>query len=230
MTVTVKNTGEVAGAEVVQLYIAPPANGIFRPEKELKGFVRLELEPGESREAVFALDERSFAVWDKGWKVYGGIYTVMAAASSQDICMETQVEVEGSTWNGCESGSWYETLQGSPARTEWESLMGKKVEEETLPQKGSFTMDNSCQEMMAHSLIMKIQYKVTELIISKGFDGKKDLSDPAYKMMLTMATDAPLRSLVINGGGMVTEPLAHMLLHMANGRYWKGIKEFIRRK
>ena len=232
VTVTVKNTGDVAGAEVVQLYIAPPAEGIFRPLKELKGFRRLELAPGESQEAVFELDERSFAIWDQGWKVYAGTYTVMVGASGRDIRLEAALEVAGKTlpdtWNG--KNSWYETLQGTPSRKDWEQLMGKTVEEESLPRKGSFTMDNSCQEMMKHSLIMKIQYKVTEMIIAQGFDGKKDMSDPAFRMMLTMATDAPLRSLIINGGGMVTEPLAHMLLHMANGRYLKGILEFIRRQ
>lgn len=46
--------------------------GLHRPEKELKGFIRAELQPGESKRVEFTLDERSFSVWDNGWKVPGG--------------------------------------------------------------------------------------------------------------------------------------------------------------
>lgn len=73
VSVTVENTGTVSGAEVVQLYIAPPKDGIFRPKKELKGFARVDLEPGESKTIQFQLNDRSFAIWQDGWKVPGEI-------------------------------------------------------------------------------------------------------------------------------------------------------------
>jgi len=63
VTAAVTNSGSRAGAEVVQLYLAPPQEGLFRPWKELKGFARVELQPGERREVSFELDHRSFAVW-----------------------------------------------------------------------------------------------------------------------------------------------------------------------
>ena len=66
ISVTVTNTGAYPGAEVVQLYIAPPGGGLHRPEQELKGFARVELVPGESNRASFPLDNRSFAVWKAG--------------------------------------------------------------------------------------------------------------------------------------------------------------------
>ena len=59
VSVNITNTGTVKGAEVVQLYIAPPKDGLFRPEKELKGFARVELEPGETKAVTFTLDDRS---------------------------------------------------------------------------------------------------------------------------------------------------------------------------
>lgn len=73
---TVANTGKCPGAEVVQLYLAPPQTGLYRPLRELKGFARVELEPGESRTVTFTLDDRSFAVWADGWKIPAGTYTV----------------------------------------------------------------------------------------------------------------------------------------------------------
>ena len=72
ISVRITNTGAIKGAEVVQLYIAPPKDGLFRPEKELNGFARVELDPGESKTIEFALDDRSFAVWNDGWMIPGG--------------------------------------------------------------------------------------------------------------------------------------------------------------
>lgn len=225
VTVKVKNTGEVNGAEVVQLYIAPPKGGIFRPVKELKGFARVELGPGESKIVEFTLDDRSFAVWAGGWKIPGGTYTVQFGASSQEIRLEQTIEVAGEEINApsWQAGSWYETLTGVPARKEWENLMGHPVPIIPEQKKGQFTMDNTCMEMKDHSFVMKIQYMVTENIIAKGFGGKKDLSDPAYRMMLISATDCPMRAVIISGGGAMSDSLAQGLVHMANGHYIKGI-------
>lgn len=211
---------------MVQLYIAPPKDGLFRPEKELKGFDRVELEPGESKIVTFPLDDRSFAIWNDGWKIPGGTYIVQIGASSRDIRLKAEAEVPGESMTApaWQAGSWYETLKGEPDRAEWEKLMGHPVPLQPEPKKGSFTMDNSCLEMKDSSLMMKIQYKVTENIIAKDFGGKKDLSDPAYRMTLTCATDCPLRAVIINSGGSMTDSMAAGLLHMANGHYLKGLK------
>lgn len=227
VTAVVTNTGSVSGAETVQLYIAPPQSGIHRPVRELKGFAHVELLPGESRQVTFFLDKSSFAVWADGWKVQEGNYEVLLAASSQDIRLHGFLMVEGEyiklpEW---QAGSWYETLQGNPSRGEWEKAMGHPVEIVPEARKGRFTLDNSCLEMKNKSLIMKIQYKVTENIIAKSFGGKKDYSDPAFKMMIVCATDCPLRATIISSGGAVSDSLAKGLLQMANGHYIRGIRE-----
>ena len=231
VSVLVKNTGAVTGAEVVQLYIAPPQNGLFRPVRELKGFERVELEPGESKTVEFTLDDRSFALWSEGWKIPGGTYTVQIGASSQDIRLAEAVDVAGEEVNepAWQAGSWYETLVASPGREEWEKLMGHPVPVIPEPKKGRFTMDSTCMEMKDHSFVMKIQYKVTEHIIAKSFGGKKDMKDPAYRMMITCATDCPMRSVVISSGGMMNDSLAQGMLHMANGHYIKGLAAMLKK-
>ena len=225
VSVTVENTGNRRAAEVVQLYIGAPQDGIFRAKKELKRYEKITLAPGESKIVNFELDDRCFAVWSEGWKVPAGVYKIMVGASSQDIRLENEILITGELiekpdW---QVNSWYEDPKGLPSRKEWELLMGHEVPEITEPVKGQFTMDSTCLEMMDSSFIMKIQYKVTESVIAQGFDGKKDLSDPSYRMMLTCATDAPMRSVVISGGGKMSESLARGLLDMANGHYLKGL-------
>ena len=90
-------------------------------------------------------------------------------------------------------------------------------------------MDNSCMEMKGSSLMMKIQYLVTKSIISKGIEGKKDMTNPAFKMMLISATDCPMRSVVINSGGMMSESVARGMLLMANGKFFKGIAAMMKK-
>lgn len=231
VTVNITNTGKVKGAEVVQLYVAPPQEGIFRPKRELKGFIRVELNPGESKLVQMELTERSFSVWDKGWKVPEGTYTIMVGSSSQDIRLKQEIHIDGVKINvpDWQKDSWYEKLSGLPTRQEWEKMIGHPVPVIPEPKKGQFTLDNTCLEMKDSSLVMKIQYKVTENIIAKSYGGKKDMSNPSYRMTLTCAVDCPLRATVINGGGAMNDSLAKGLLHMANGHYLKGIAAMLRR-
>lgn len=231
VSVQVKNTGAVSGAEVVQLYIAPPQSGIFRPCKELKGFDRVELAPGEAKTVEFPLDDRSFAIWNDCWKIPGGIYTIQIGASGQDIRLAQPVEIQGEELSAplWQNGSWYETVSGQPSRGDWETLMGHPVPVIPELKKGQFNMDSTCMEMKDHSFVMKIQHKVTEAIIAKSFGGKKDMDNPAYRMMITCATDCPMRSVIISSGGMMSESLAQGLLHMANGHYFKGLKALLKK-
>jgi beta-glucosidase len=98
VTVDVTNTGTVAGKEAVQLYVGPKAKDdrVIRPVKELRGFEKVHLEPGETKMVSFTLDKSAFAYYNtqiSDWHVLGGVYTIMAARSSRDIALEADVEV-----------------------------------------------------------------------------------------------------------------------------------------
>lgn len=98
-TAVVWNTGSVAGKETVQLYVAPPRNAKFRrPLKELKGFEKIELLPGEVKEVSFVLDKRSFAYYEErihDWYVESGDYTILVGTSSTDLPLSASVAVTG---------------------------------------------------------------------------------------------------------------------------------------
>ncbi len=96
-TVTVKNTGSRAGKAVVQLYVKAAPGDVIRPVRELKGFEKVALAPGEAKEVSFRLDKRSFAYWnmDLGdWHVLSGQYGVEIGASSRQIALSAPVTVE----------------------------------------------------------------------------------------------------------------------------------------
>ena len=95
--VDVTNTGSVPGKEVVQLYVAPPEADVIRPVRELKGFEKIELAPGETGTVKFTLDKRSFAHWDTGihdWYVTGGSYDIQICRNAEEVELAGCVNVE----------------------------------------------------------------------------------------------------------------------------------------
>ena len=95
--VAVKNTGKRAGKAVVQLYVGDEESTPIRPVRELKGFLKVALQPGESREVSFTLDKRSFAYWNKqihDWHVETGAFIIEVGSSSRDLPLKGKVEVE----------------------------------------------------------------------------------------------------------------------------------------
>jgi beta-glucosidase len=98
VTVTVTNTGERAGTETVQLYVADPESGVHRPEQELRAFARVHLEPGASDRVVLLLDRRAFAHWHTElgrWVVEGGAFELRVGASSRDVRVRARIELAG---------------------------------------------------------------------------------------------------------------------------------------
>lgn len=96
-TVTVTNTGSRAGKTVVQLYVGDRESTVLRPIRELKGFEKVELQPGESGDVTFTLDKRAFAYWNAAihdWHVETGAFTIEVGQSSRDIEVSGEVTVE----------------------------------------------------------------------------------------------------------------------------------------
>jgi beta-glucosidase len=199
VTLTVRNTGEYAGAEVVQLYIAPPEGSPHRPVRELKRFAKVFLQPGESQTLTFTLDTRCFAVWSDGWKVPKGTYTVLAGGNPESLHVAGTVQPDGGE------------VSVSPL---WEQLDHRPY----VPQKGRFTTDDSVADMKAHSLVMKLMYWGIQRTIAKAAKP----GTPEYRMMLEASASSPLRSLTISSG--MKASLFRGLLAMANGNYFKGLR------
>ena len=221
VSVTVRNTGKRAGAEVVQLYIRAPQDGLHRPLRELKGFQKVFLQSGESRTVTFPLTDRSFAVWQDGWKIPAGKYTVCIGG------LTSEVEKSGETlpvpaW---QKGSWYECCTGKPDQAQWEAMLGRRYAPPVL-KKGSFTMENTVEEMKDYSLIMKIMYKATEHVIAKGNGGKIDYENPNFRMQMASSAGGPLRSMMISGG--MKGGVLPGMLEMANGHFFRGLWRMIR--
>jgi beta-glucosidase len=93
----IKNTGKVAGAEVAQLYVREKKPSLMRPEKELKGFKKVFLKPGEKQTVTIPLDQRAFAYFDPakaGWVAEAGDYQIQIGSSSRDLRLKDRFHLD----------------------------------------------------------------------------------------------------------------------------------------
>lgn len=231
VTANVENVGEFDGAEVVQLYVAAATGGVYRPLKELKGFAKVQLVKGESKQVSFKLDKRSFAVYDqdkKDWIIEAGIYALQIGASIKDIRLEKHIELEGEKPVRKNCSTWYYSFSGIPSRKDFITIYHNY--EDYVPQiKGTYDMTSSIKEMKETSLICKIMYKAMEKIIAKNNGGKVDYTNPGFRMLMDSASDNPMKSMPLFSPDSMPLNVAEFFVEAANGHMIKGIKKLTKK-
>jgi beta-glucosidase len=230
VSASISNTGNVDGAEIVQLYVSDLSRQVFRPEKELKGFVKVFLKPGETKQVTFTLDQCSFAFYDslaKKWVAPDGEYALSLAASSRDIRLRETVRLHGTKIDaGRQSqADWYPHPNGKASQSDFEKLLGRKIEPVKNLRKGEYTLSSSLRDMQDH-FVIRLAIKYAEKTVAKR-SGGADYSDPNFKMSLETSVGTPLKNLVALSGGDMPLNLAQGLVHMANGHIIQGLKSFL---
>ena len=212
LTFSVKNVGRVKGSEVAQIYVSAPHQGLYRAPKELCGFKKLTLDTGESQKVEIAIDDRSLAFWNDGFKTQSGEYTLLVGASSQDIRLEGKIDIVGEDIEPFCPSKWYATPCGKTTREEWEILLGRSVESDEKHKKCDFSLSSTISEMRESSLLMKLAAKIIERVLLMKFKTK---SSTTYKMMLASVLECPIRSMEICGGGAMNDALAKLIVLLA---------------
>ena len=128
----IKNIGKVKGKEIAQVYVSQKGPIIFKPEKELKGFEKIELEPGEEQEVVIKLDRSSFEYYnvkEKKWSVENGKYYILVGKSSRNIVLKEEIKIKSGDINiDKKYGNSYETGNiKNVTDKEFEELLGYKI-------------------------------------------------------------------------------------------------------
>ena len=231
---TVKNVGPVAGKETVQLYVRDVEASVFRPDKELKGFLKISLEPGEERRVRFELDQRAFAFYDTnsgGWRVEPGEFEVLFGASSRDIRLSGAVEVT-STWQVVVDPVQRRKLQPyhAPAtsfpiaRPAFEALYGRTLPSNDLAKGDEHTLNTPIGDMR-DTIAGRLLYKVIQRKIDKMTEGGND-DEPISIMMKRIGEELPLRGMIMSSGKL-THGMLDGVLMMINGRALRGMRKLL---
>lgn len=220
VTFTITNTGGIPGAEVAQLYISCKGGKLYRPRKELKGFAKAFLAPGESKEVTIALDDKAFRYFDirtKQFEVESGAYEIAIAASVSDVKLTTTVEVTGIAVPAVQQLPTYADANiTNVSDAEFTALLGHPIPD------GSWTKEIDINDPLsrlgdARSGLIRLIFRVLK---------KKMESDPSDSMMLYIF-HLPLRGMAKTTAGMITENMVRDMLDMANGYGFTGLCHLI---
>ena len=215
VTLKVKNTGDMAGAETVQIYVSKPESKIFRATKELKGFAKVYLEAGEEKTVTVELSDRAFKFWNistSDWCTESGEYKILAAASSRDIRLEETVAVKSTDDElipDFTSADVY--FNGDPAKAteeDFKTIFGGELA--FKPVVGSHdlnvTIDSSKDKGLA-----KVIYNTVDLVM-------KPAGGVSSSMIANTIMETPVRNFICMSGGLFTEDMADGLLSIFEGK------------
>ena len=221
VSVTVTNTGSVAGAEVVQLYVAKPQHEVFRPEHELKAFAKVYLQPREACRVTFELGETAFRYWNVAtgaWEVEGGTYELRVAAASDDVRLLGVVELAGTGAPNPYAGkdlAPYETgrVAGScVSDTQFAALIGRP-----LPETGVTIDDN----MTFRELTQSRSPLLIAVGAALGVAVRESRAAGTPSLHVEFVYNMPLRAIGQMTGGMTDSGLVRALVREAKG-WWIG--------
>ncbi len=225
----VKNSGAVKGKEAAQIYVRDLQSTTFRPEKELKGFTKIELEPGEESEVNIKLDRRAFAFYDSGsmeWIVETGDFEIMVGSSSRDIRLKAAIHLDSTVKQVVSPAArekfavYYNLSKDSRFETsDFETLLGRPIPPNRSPQKGDYTLNTPVCELNS-SFLGRLFIRVVNGQVSKMIKGIEET--PTAVLLQTMVREMPLRGLLMQGGTL-SRPGLEALLLIFNGHLFKGL-------
>lgn len=225
---TLTNTGHRAGAEVAQLYIGIKKGKVFRPSKELKGFLKVYLEVGESKEVTIPFDDKSFRYWNiitNSWEIESGTYQIMVGASVADIRLNGELDVDGTTellpYQDAELFPYKTGLIQKVEDTEFEHILGHPIPYGRWS--GELGINDAiCQMYYAKSGLARLLYHfLTKMKKKSEAKGKPDLN-------MLFIYNMPFRGIAKMTGGAVSMDMVKGMVTVVNGHFFHGMKQIIK--
>lgn len=231
VSLNVKNCGSLVGKEIVQLYVNDTESSIFRPEKELKSFVKLLLNPGEQKCVTFKLNKRDFAFYNvelKDWAIQSGSFKILIGASSRDIRLKAELTVNSLTEIKPvdlrdKTPEYYNIKNVKNISDEsFTNLLGRKIPQQKMIKGELFTITSTVGDVSKTFIGKKLYKQILKNFLSTS--AGEDKIDPTMeRMMKSIIFDMPLRSLPLMSGGKLSLKRVKGVLHLINSNYLKGI-------
>lgn len=228
VTFTIKNTGNVSGTEIAQLYVGKSSETVFRPVRELKGFVRVELQPGEEKEVRIGFDDKTFRFYDTrtdSWEIESGTYQIMIGENAQQMVLEGALDVKGTVENGGykkeELSEYFSGKIKDISDEKFRILYGREIPDGSW--RGEIRMNDAvCQLYYGKGILGKLLCAILKLLLKiSDWKGKPNLN-------VLFNYNMPIRGYAKMTGGIVTMKMAEALTEMANGHRIKGTVHLIK--
>lgn len=228
VTFTLTNTGSVTGAEIAQLYIGCNNSQIFRPVKELKGFAKQTLKPGESKQITIPLDStafRYFNIQTNQWEVEPGIYTLSVGSNSEAIHLTATLSIQGTQapcpYKPAELPSYYSGQVQQVPDQQFSALLGGEIPSSQWPPQLEANTP-LCRMQHAKSGLARLAYKILES--QKRKKEAKGIPD----LNILFILNVPFRAIGKMTNGMVGSSMVKGMLQVVNGHFFKGVVQIIK--
>lgn len=233
VTFTLKNTGKLAGKEVCQLYIEKEASSIVRAKRELKGFAKVSLEAGESKEVTILLDDKAFRYFNtvtNKWEIEEGAYKIQIGASSLDIKLTSVVNKEGTTkevpFTEKDLPHYFKADVLDVPLEEFEKLYGKNVPDPNWDRKKPLGYNDTLSQLKYAksafarfiSRLINGYYKFCKLTHNTNMVNNFDMA--LFNM--------PFRGIVRMSGGIFDWAMLDGVMTIINGHFCKGLAQLIK--
>ena len=224
----IKNTGKITGTEIAQLYVGRKSDTVFRPVRELKGFARVTLKPGEVKTVHIKFDDKTFRFYDtrtNTWEIETGDYKIMVGSDAQTMLLEDKLYVAGTvSEGGYEKEKMPEYFNGKIRAIDSETfrlLYGREIPDGSWS--GEIGMNDAvCQLYYGKGILGKLFYGVLRILLKiSEWQGKPNLN-------VLFNYNMPIRGYAKMTGGFVTMDMARALTEMANGHRIKGTAHLIK--
>ena len=230
----IENTGSVEGKEIAQVYVLDHFSSVFRPEKELAGFIKVALKPREKKKVEMELDPSAFAFYcpeRREWLVEPGEYEILVGASSRDFCLRSTVVVRGKEPPDIQPipdklAQYYELpADGFFSAEGFESLLGQPLPENLPEKRGRYTVNTPIIDTHG-TLAGRILSSYMQREIDKLVEGFEDT--PNALMMKRMTMEGPLRLMLMSAGSHINRGMMEGLLMMINGKFLRGLSMLLK--
>jgi len=230
VTLTVTNTGDRAGSEVVQVYVQDVESTVFRPVHELAGFAKVTLEPGARADVVVRLEPRAFAFWDTthhNWYAEPGEFEILVGASSRDIRSRARLNLSGPARELTPGPAVYHRIHLMRTFDEesFAQLYGGAMPDDPAPAPGRYTVDTPIAEMRHPAARMLRALMARRAAAATRSATGTPLLAPLIEGMLSETTPRMLPMLT---RGRISAAAATAFVRLANGHPVSGWNELRR--
>ncbi|MRH41625.1 glycosyl hydrolase [Aquibacillus halophilus] len=235
VTFKLTNTGNVAGMEIAQLYVGCQSNDIFRPKKELKGFTKIFLAPGETKTVTIPFDDKAFRYFNvktNQWEIEEANYDIMIGASSSDVRLEDELFVEGTgaplPYDKEKLPTYYSGKVNNVSEEEFERVLGRKVPVSTWDRSKPLGYnDTIAQCQYAKGGFARFAFRL--ITFSHWFLRKIGKRETANLIMMSVY-HMPFRGVARMTGGVINMPMLDGILMIVNGHFFKGLRHVIKER